>query len=56
MGADSEVLGSVADALFTLKAHRGDGMVLLAMNWKAGMPSNDFVGFGIEEPVELPWA
>src|SRR4030095_10464193 len=27
---------------------RGEGMVLLAMNWKAGTPSKDFVGFAIE--------
>lgn len=35
-------------ALFTLKLHRGDGMALLAMNWKQGTPSEDFVGFAIE--------
>ncbi len=43
-----EVLGTSATALFTLKLHRGDGMTLLAMNWKEGKPPNDFVGFAIE--------
>jgi hypothetical protein len=35
-------------ALFTLKLHRGDGMCLVAMNWKKGKPPNEFVGFAIE--------
>ena len=35
-------------ALFTLKLHRGDGMTLLAMDWKVGKPPQDFVGFAIE--------
>lgn len=35
-------------ALFTLKVHRGEGMALLAMNWKKGSPPRDFVGFSIE--------
>ena len=35
-------------ALFTLKLHRGEGMTLLAMNWKSGQPPLDFVGFAIE--------
>ncbi len=48
MSADFEVLGTNAAALFTLKLHRGDGMCLLAMNWKAGKPPDNFVGFGIE--------
>jgi hypothetical protein len=48
MSADFQVLGKNSAALFTLKAHRGDGMVLLAMNWKQGTPPVDFVGFGIE--------
>ena len=43
-----EVTGTNDAALFTLKAHRGEGMTLLAMNWKSGKPTNDFVGFGIE--------
>jgi hypothetical protein len=45
---DFEVLGTNSAALFTLKVHRGDGMVLLAMNWKQGKPPDEFVGFGIE--------
>ena len=43
-----QVTGNSASALFTLKIHRGEGMALLAMNWKNGRPSNDFVGFAIE--------
>lgn len=43
-----EVFGTNATALFTLKIFRGEGMVLLGMNWKNGQPGNDFVGFGIE--------
>lgn len=43
-----QVTGNNPNALFTLKIHRGDGMCLLAMNWKKGQPSADFVGFAIE--------
>ena len=43
-----EMTGQNASALFTLKLHRGDGMVLLAMNWREDKPSDDFVGFAIE--------
>ena len=43
-----EVEGSNAQALFTLKLHRGDGMTLVAMNWKTGQPPQDFAGFAIE--------
>ncbi len=43
-----QVTGNNHDALFTLKVHRGDGMALLAMNWKNGKPPKDFVGFAIE--------
>jgi phosphatidylserine/phosphatidylglycerophosphate/cardiolipin synthase-like enzyme len=48
MKGDFEVSGTSKTALFTLKLHRGDGMVLLAMNWKKGTPPKDFVGFAIE--------
>jgi phosphatidylserine/phosphatidylglycerophosphate/cardiolipin synthase-like enzyme len=48
MTEDFEVLGTNAAAPFTLKVHRGDGMALLAMNWREGQPPDDFVGFGIE--------
>ena len=48
MAGEFEVSGKNAAALFTLKVHRGEGMVLIAMNWKDGKPPNDFVGFGIE--------
>jgi phosphatidylserine/phosphatidylglycerophosphate/cardiolipin synthase-like enzyme len=43
-----EVTGTNDKALFTLKLHRGEGMCLVAMNWKSGRPTDDFVGFGIE--------
>jgi PLD-like domain len=43
-----EVSGKNAAALFTLKAYRGEGMTLLAMNWRPGKPTKDFVGFAIE--------
>src|SRR5207253_7755923 len=43
-----EVVGANAAALFTLKLHRGEGMTLLAMNWKNGQPPQNFVGFAIE--------
>jgi hypothetical protein len=46
--AEFQVAGGNKDALFTLKVHRGDGMALLAMNWKEDTPPDDFVGFGIE--------
>lgn len=48
MSSEFQVRGSNEAALFTLKLHRGDGMVLVAMNWKDGEPPNDFVGFAIE--------
>ena len=44
----SFVEGTNNDALFTLKVYRGEGMVLLAMDWKTGKPPKDFVGFSIE--------
>jgi phosphatidylserine/phosphatidylglycerophosphate/cardiolipin synthase-like enzyme len=43
-----EVSGGSEDALFTLKAYRGEGMALLAMNWKGEELPIDFVGFAIE--------
>jgi hypothetical protein len=48
MSAKFQVKGKNASALFTLKLHRGDGMCLIAMNWKEGKPPDDFVGFAIE--------
>src|SRR5438552_6019960 len=48
MSTAFQITGTNSAALFTLKLHRGEGMVLLAMNWKAGTPSKDFVGFAIE--------
>jgi phosphatidylserine/phosphatidylglycerophosphate/cardiolipin synthase-like enzyme len=46
--ADFQVTGDNPKAPFTLKLHRGDGMCLVAMNWKKGKPPSDFVGFAIE--------
>jgi len=48
MEEDFQVSGTNDNALFTLKLHRGDGMTLIAMNWKNDEPPTDFVGFGIE--------
>lgn len=48
MPNDFQVVAKNAKAPFTLKIHRGDGMALLAMNWKAGTPPRDFVGFALE--------
>ena len=48
MSTDFQVDGSNAAAPFTLRVHRGEGMALLAMNWKGGKPPADFVGFAIE--------
>lgn len=54
MAAQFQVSGKNAKAPFTLKIHRGEGMVLLGMNWRKGRPPDDFVGFTIEyhEPGE----
>jgi hypothetical protein len=43
-----QVEGTNDNAPFTLKLHRGEGMTLVAMNWKNGQPPQDFVGFAIE--------
>jgi phosphatidylserine/phosphatidylglycerophosphate/cardiolipin synthase-like enzyme len=48
MPAGFQVEGQNSNALFTLKIHRGDGMCLVAMNWKNGKPPANFVGFSIE--------
>lgn len=48
MANDFQVDGANPLALFNLRLHRGDGMVLVAMNWKKGKPPKDFVGFAIE--------
>ncbi|BBU30266.1 hypothetical protein BTHE68_40000 [Burkholderia sp. THE68] len=39
--------GNNPQALFTLKLHRGESMVLIAMNWRNGEPPNNFVGWFI---------
>ncbi|MET0787224.1 MAG: phospholipase D-like domain-containing protein [Paenisporosarcina sp.] len=48
MAVEFQVSGHNAAARFTLKLHRGDGMTLIAMDWKVGKPPQDFVGFAIE--------
>lgn len=48
MPNDFQIVASNTNAPFTLKLHRGDGMTLLGMNWKAGKPPRDFVGFALE--------
>ena len=48
MHAEFEVLGQNPAALFSLRARRGEGMLLLSMNWKQPTPPNEFVGFAIE--------
>src|SRR4051794_20991113 len=48
MSAEFRVDGDNKDALFDLRIHRGDGMALVAMNWKSGKPPKNFVGFAIE--------
>lgn len=49
MSTAFEVFGTNSKAPFTLRVHRGEGMALLAMNWRKGQPPpDDFVGFGIE--------
>jgi phosphatidylserine/phosphatidylglycerophosphate/cardiolipin synthase-like enzyme len=49
MSSDFQVPGDNDSAPFTLRVHRGEGMALLAMNWRGGKrPPDDFVGFAIE--------
>ncbi|MET0308687.1 MAG: phospholipase D-like domain-containing protein [Sphingomonas sp.] len=48
MAIDYQAMGGNARAPFTLKVHRGEGVALLAMNWRDGEPPEDLVGFGIE--------
>ena len=48
MADDFEILGTNASAPFRLRAHRGEGMALLGMDWLNGRPPADFVGFAIE--------
>jgi phosphatidylserine/phosphatidylglycerophosphate/cardiolipin synthase-like enzyme len=48
VSSDYQVVGDNDAAPFTLKVHRGEGMALLAMNWKDARPPDSFVGFAIE--------
>ena len=47
MSGKFQVRGKNPAALFRSK-YIGDGMALLAMNWKKGEPPKDLVGFAIE--------
>lgn len=57
MASDFQVSGTNTQAPFSLRVHRGDGMALLAMDWKGGRPPDDFAGFAIEyqEPNRDRW-
>jgi hypothetical protein len=48
MGTQFQVSGTNSKAPFTLKVHRGEGMALLAMNWREDKPPQNFVGFAIQ--------
>lgn len=48
MAAGFEATGENDEALFTLRLRRGEGMALVAMDWRQGQPPDDFVGFEIE--------
>ncbi len=48
MLSDFQIIAKNANAPFTLKIHRGDGMTVLAMDWKDSKPPRDFVGFALE--------
>lgn len=48
MSGNYQVTGTNQQAPFTLKIHRGEGMSLLAMNWRNGRPPKNFVGFAVE--------
>jgi len=48
MDTDFRVVGTSSGAPFSLTIHRGDGMVLLGMDWKIDRPPADFSGFAIQ--------
>ena len=48
LSSDFQVDGDSPAAKFRLRMHRGEGMVLLAMDWKQGKPPTNFSGFFIE--------
>lgn len=54
---DFIVSGQNFKAPFTFTVYRGEGMSMLAMNWKKDTPPDDFVGFVIEylEPQSTEW-
>lgn len=54
---DFIVRGQNSKAPFTFTVYRGEGMCMLAMNWKKDTPPDDFVGFVIEylEPQSTQW-
>ncbi len=48
MDTNFRVTGKNEAAPFSLTIHRGDGMLLLAMDWKDGRPPTNFAGFAIQ--------
>ena len=48
MSSEFQVIGHNVASLFTLKLRLGDGMTLIAIDWKIGKPPQEFVGFAIE--------
>lgn len=54
---DFIISGQNSKAPFTFTVYRGEGMSMLAMNWKKDTPPDDFVGFVIEylEPQSTEW-
>jgi phosphatidylserine/phosphatidylglycerophosphate/cardiolipin synthase-like enzyme len=48
MLTDFQATGTNAASPISLTIHRGDGMVLLGMDWKEGQPPADFAGFAIQ--------
>jgi hypothetical protein len=48
MPQEFQIHGANDQALFNLTVHRGEGMLLLAMDWKKGKPPLSFAGFAIE--------
>ncbi len=48
METEFRVVGTNDAAPFSLTVHRGEGMMLLAMDWRNGMPPKNFAGFAIQ--------
>ncbi len=50
MSEDFESSGGNAAALFTVKLHHGEGMVLLGMDWEEGQPTGVVGESGAHRP------